>query len=155
MKKIFTILLLFSSLILISQEVDSADADLGLNKLILNQEKIVIDFNKKIDIQQTKIEKNSQNLVSLKSLLNEVQLKSDSLEMDLENEKSFNINLRAFVRDTANPFIKRTNKKFSSQIVDNNKFASNIDLINKDLSTLQSEISTANLKSLDNTEQTY
>ena len=153
MKKIFTILLLFSSLILISQEVDSADADLGLNKLILNQEKIVIDFNKKIDIQQKKKEKNSQNLVSLKSLLNEVQLKSDSLEMDLENEKSFNINLRAFVRDTANPFIKRTNKKFSSQIVDNNKFASNIDLINKDLSTLQSEISTANLKSLDNTEQ--
>ena len=94
MKKIFTILLLFSSLILISQEVDSADADLGLNKLILNQEKIVIDFNKKIDIQQTKIEKNSQNLDSLKLLLKEVQLKSDSLEMDLEYETSFNINLR-------------------------------------------------------------
>ena len=44
MKKLFTILLLFSSLILISQEVDSADADLGLNKLILNQDKNIFDI---------------------------------------------------------------------------------------------------------------
>ena len=109
MKKLFTILLLFSSLILISQEVDSTYSDLDLNKFILNQEKITNDFKEKINIQLTKIEKNSQNLDSLKLLLNQVQLKSDSLEIVLEHEKSFNINLRAFVRDTANPFIKRTN----------------------------------------------
>ena len=153
MKKIFTTLLFLSCLSLISQVVDSTYADLDLNKLILNQEKITNDFNEKINVQLTKIEKNSQNLEELKLLLNQVQVKSDSLEMVLEYEKSFNMNLRAFVRDTANPFIKNTNNKFSFQIANNNKFSSSIDIINKSLSTLQSKINTTNLKSLDNTEQ--
>ena len=72
---------------------------------------------------------------------------------DVENLKFYNISLRATLDDTIKPFVENTNKNYSSQVLTIDELKLVDKTINSYITKLESELSSATTKGVENTNQ--
>ena len=152
MKKIFIILLLISYYTSTAQ-VDTNYVNSEVDKLIQSQKNSLEKVDDKLTEQSEKVNQNSQNYKELQLLLAQFQSNFDSLNSKYENLKFYNISLRATLDDTIKPFVENTNKNYSSQVLTIDELKLVDKTINSYITKLESELSSATTKGVENTNQ--